>query len=235
MARTSGISDAAIQHEVRRELEWDTRIAETGIDVAVIDGLVTLTGTVEYDGAKLAAQEAAHRARGVLDVVNDLVVQASDHGRPSDAEIARLVRHALKRDPSIPQQRVGSTVSDGWVMLDGEVEQRSQRDDAERVVRHLPAVQGISNRIVIASRPIDPAVVQCAIEAALRRDDEGVERGETEAMRRISVAIKGGMVTLSGRVESWAEKRAVVGATAHAPGVHTVVDHLRIELSEIES
>ena len=106
-------NDAAIQHEVRRELEWDTRIAQTDIGVAVAHGLVTLTGTVGRDAAKRAAQEAAHRVHGALDVVNEIVVQGPYRKRPGDTEIAWAVRHALECAPRIPQQRIGTTVSDG--------------------------------------------------------------------------------------------------------------------------
>jgi osmotically-inducible protein OsmY len=36
------------------------------------DGVVTLTGTVSSSAKRHAAQEAAHRVAGVLDVANDI-------------------------------------------------------------------------------------------------------------------------------------------------------------------
>jgi osmotically-inducible protein OsmY len=64
------------------------------------------------------------------------------------------------------------------------------------------------------------------IEDALERCAE--REAEREA-KRIQVQVSDGAVTLTGRVHSYAEKRAVMGAVSHAPGVHTVTDHLRIE------
>ena len=46
---------------------------------------------------------------------------------------------------------------------------------------------------------------------------------------RIGVAVHAGVVTLSGRVHSWAERNAAEGVTWSAPGVSRVVNQLVIE------
>jgi osmotically-inducible protein OsmY len=43
------------------------------------------------------------------------------------------------------------------------------------------------------------------------------------------VQVDGGVVTLGGRVRSWADKQAVLGAAGHAPGVVRLEDQLRLE------
>jgi osmotically-inducible protein OsmY len=58
-------TDSEIQQAVWRELKWDNRVAETEVGVTVERGVVTLTGTVDSYAKKLAAQESAHRVRGV--------------------------------------------------------------------------------------------------------------------------------------------------------------------------
>ena len=67
-------TDSEIQQGVLRELKWDTRVEETEVGVGVNRGVVTLTGTVSSWAKKMAAQEAAHRVAGVLDVANDIQV-----------------------------------------------------------------------------------------------------------------------------------------------------------------
>ena len=67
-------TDAEIQQDVLLELKWDTRVKETEVGVAVDRGIVTLTGTVDSYAKKIAAQEAAHRVKGVLVVANELRV-----------------------------------------------------------------------------------------------------------------------------------------------------------------
>jgi osmotically-inducible protein OsmY len=86
-------TDDEIKHDVRSELAWDTRTWDQKLDVNVDKGVVTLTGMTSSDGQKQAAQAAAHKVSGVMDVANDILVRAE---RPnSDAEIAHAVRHAL--------------------------------------------------------------------------------------------------------------------------------------------
>lgn len=67
-------TDSEIQQAVLRELKWDTRVEETDVGVEVNAGVVTLTGTVSSWAKRMAAQEAAHRVGGVLDVANDVDV-----------------------------------------------------------------------------------------------------------------------------------------------------------------
>ena len=82
-------TDIQIQMDVLRELNWDTRIAQTDVGVEVDRGVVTLTGTVDSYAKKTAAEQAAHRVVGVLDVANDITIHYAGLGRKTDSEIAR--------------------------------------------------------------------------------------------------------------------------------------------------
>jgi len=59
-------TDQDIQQEVLAELKWDARVQPNEVGVAVKEGVVTLTGGVDSYTKKWAAEEAAHRVRGVL-------------------------------------------------------------------------------------------------------------------------------------------------------------------------
>jgi osmotically-inducible protein OsmY len=217
-------SDDEIQRDVRRELAWDPRVEQAGIGVEVRHGVVTLSGAVSSWGKRLAAEEAAYRVAGVLDVANDVEVKVPGGLARTDAEIAEAVRHALVWDVFVPDQRIRSTVTDGWVTLNGAVDFLAEREDAERVVRNLMGVRGVTNRIAVTVTPPRelPVDVRRAIEEALAR------RAHRQA-GRIQVEVAGGRVTLSGRVRSWEERRAVVGAARLTAGVETVEDQLEID------
>ena len=216
-------TDADIQRAVLRELERDTRVTATEIGVVVSAGVVTLTGVVSSLAERLAAQDAAHRVAEVLDVANDIEVRALGEGKRSDAEIARAVRHALEWDAFVPETRIRSTVSEGWVTLEGDVDHFQQRADAERAVVHLTGVRGITNAIEIdATLPVLPYRLETAIETAL-------ERHAKREARRITLEIEDGRVTVFGDVGSWSEKQAVLGAVKGTPGVHVVDDRLQVE------
>jgi len=214
-------SDQELRQAVLSELDWDSRISGAAVDVEVTGGVVTLVGTVNSWAKKVAAQEAAHRVRGVLDVANDvqIVVEGSD-GR-SDTEIAQAVRLALSWDVFVPDARIRSTVSRGWVNLEGEVDYLSQRDDCERSVRNLAGVRGVTNKIRVTPPKLDPATIKSAIEEALER------HAEREA-HRVGVLIENGRAILDGVVSSRAERDAVLGAARGTVGVCAVEDHLRI-------
>jgi osmotically-inducible protein OsmY len=215
-------SDEQIHQDVLRELRWDSRVHDTEVGVEVDQGVVTLTGTVESYAKKLAAQEAAHRVTGVLDVADDIRVKVPGSLGRTDTEIAQAVRHTLEWDVLVPDTRITSTVADGWVTLEGSVDLLREREDAERAVRHLLGVRGMQNKLVVRPPTVQPERVREVIEDALERSAE-------HEVKRIQVLVSDGTVTLTGRVRSYAEKRAVMGAVSHTPGVHTVTDHLRID------
>ena len=129
--------DAQIHHDVLEELKWDSRVDETEVGVQVASGVVTLTGAVTSWAKRVAAQEAAHRVIGVHDVANDIKVKMPGGLTRTDTEIAQAVRRALEWDVFVPEDKITSTVTDGWVTLDGAVDTWSQRNDAERAVRNL--------------------------------------------------------------------------------------------------
>ncbi len=214
-------SDEEITSEVLFQLDWDSRLKLSEIGVAVKKGVVTLTGTADSYAKKLAAQKAAHRVSGVLDVANDIEVKMTGSLRRTDSEIARALRHALEWNVLVPSYKIHSTVANGWVTLEGDVEYYSERADAERAVSHLSGVCGVTNKIAVCS-PVQPERVKFLIEDVLER------RADREA-KRIRVGVDEGDVTLTGAVKSWEEKKAILGAVGHAPGVKAIHDHLFID------
>ncbi|HSE32547.1 MAG TPA: BON domain-containing protein [Pyrinomonadaceae bacterium] len=215
-------SDSEIKRQVLRELKWDSRIAWSEIGVEVFEGVVTLTGNVNSYAKKQAAQEAAHRIDGVLDVANEIEVRPAGEFTRTDSDIALAVRHVLQWDALVPDEQIQSTVSDGWVTLEGEVNLWRERQDAEASVLRLEGVIGVINKITITPRKVDVKELREEIESALER------RADREA-DRLRIEVKDGAVDLFGRVHSWQEKRAVLGSISHAPGVLFVRDHLRVD------
>ena len=213
--------DPQLQREVLQELQWDSRVDPTEIGAEVRDGVVTLSGSVSSWAKKIAAGEAAHRVRGVLDVANELAVRVDGSATPSDSEIAGAVRNALRWDVFVPDDRIYSTVANGVVTLEGDVETYAQREDAERAVRNLAGVRLVFNEIAVASMQITPELLRGAIHDAL-------DRHADRDAQHVQLDIEGGRVTLHGHVHSWREREAIVGAVTGTRGVETVVDRLRV-------
>lgn len=221
-APTTVRSDEDIQQDVLEELSWEAEVQPNEIGVAVNDGIVTLTGRVDSFPKKWAAERAAQRVRGVVAVANDVEVRLPGSAERTDADIAAAAARALDWDALIPPGRAKVTVSKGWVTLDGTVEWQFQRRAAERAVRRLTGVRGVTNLI-----KVKPKVQPAESELKRRIEDALVRNAETDA-DRITVDVDGGKVILNGHVRSWAERDAAERAAWSAPGVTEVVNRITV-------
>jgi osmotically-inducible protein OsmY len=204
-------------------LEWDSRINESDIGVAVDLGTVTLTGTVDSYAKKVLAEGAAHLVRGVIDVINDIQVRIPGFPGLADTELAEAVRRAIEWNVLVPTESVQSRVSNGWVTLTGEVDSLRERVDAERAIQELAGVKGVTNAITLKMTTVEPRDLRRRISETLAR------RADHEAQcLRIEVRGNGDVIVL-GTVPTWNELRAIVSAVSFVPGVRYVENRMTVD------
>jgi osmotically-inducible protein OsmY len=213
-------TDAQLKADVTRELDWDPAINTAHIGVVVKDSVVTLTGHLDTYAEKFAAERAAQRVNGVRAVAVEMDVKLAPSHQRNDTDIAQAVESALKWHALVPAERIQVKVEKGWVSLTGEVDWEYQRAAAQKAVRPLTGVLGLFNDIKLKAR-VAPSNVSKLIQDALTR------HAEREA-KHIQVSVSGSTVTLSGDVDTWAERAAAEGAAWSAPGIGQVVNRLQV-------
>lgn len=215
------MNDSDIQQDVVDELRWEPSLEDDDIAVAVKDGVVTLAGYAKSYLDQWKAERVASRVKGVKAIVNDIEVKLPSASDRADPDIARAAVDALKWNVAVPDGRVTVKVQKGWVTLEGDVDWYYQREAAERAVRYLTGVKGVSNMITVKTRTT-PSDVKQKIRDALER------AAELEA-DRVTVEIEGNTAILRGTVRSYAESRDAERAARNAPGITSVKNRLVVD------
>ena len=215
-------TDLEIQKNVMEELKWQPSINSAEIGVAVNNGVVTLSGTVDNYAEKRAAEKAALTVAGVKAVAEDIEVNLGFNHKKTDAELAEAAVNALKWNVLVPNDKIKVTVDNGWVTTAGTVDWAYEQNAVRNAINSITGVKGVSNLVKITPR-VNPVDVKKKISAAF-------ERSATIDANNIIVDNIGNKVTLIGTVRSYAEKLEAERAAWNAPGVATVENNLDVKI-----
>ena len=215
------MNDKQLRQNVIDELDFEPSIDAANIGVAVDDGVVTLTGHASSYAAKIAAEYATRRVKGVRAIAQEIEVRYPSEKKTADDEIAKRALSVLKWDTRIPQHAVKVTVQKGWVTLSGELTWQYQRKAAEDAVRQLSGVTQVTNSISVKPT-VYASDIKKKIEDALARNAQV----EAQAIR-VNV-LDGNKVSLEGKVDSWDDREVAENAAWSVAGVQSVDDRLKV-------
>ena len=140
-------SDAEIKEILSSILQWDPDIDSSDVLINVENGNVTLDGSVPSLWQKLRIEEIAAEINGVIFLHNRLTVVPTAHS--VDELIAKDVVAALDRTADINVNTVDVQVSDGRVVLSGNVSSYNALKAAENCARYTDGVIEVINNLQI--------------------------------------------------------------------------------------
>ena len=209
-----------IREAVQKELEFDPLVDAGDITVKNMNGDVALNGTVTSYPQYLESAEAAKRVQGVTRVHNHLMVVLPAPYYRDDPMLTTAANNALAMTVTVPAN-VEASANDGDVWLTGTVNNRFERNAADRAIAGLTGVRNIINDIEIFS-DVEAADVTDLVWAAL--DRYALIPDESD----VQIDASDGTVTLTGHVRNWAEHDAVIDAAWMGIGVKNIRDDLVI-------
>ena len=138
-------TDSQIEADVRSMLTLDLEVPDTRIMVSVLDGVVTLSGDVDYFYQRDAAEDDAASILGVRDVISNIAVL----DQSSAPDIADQIAAAFARNGELFDDNVSVTTNGHSVTLSGTVRYWSEYDEAEDVAWRAPGVTSVTNNVVV--------------------------------------------------------------------------------------
>lgn len=141
--------DRVLAAAIRSVLNLNQEIDVSELDITVRAGEAVLEGSVDSLAEKLKAEELAGEVRGVVNVVDKIVVVPTE--KILDQAIAEDIVARIDVDPNVRVEDVHVIVERGKVTLSGIVLSPAARNAAEQAAVQTHGVTEVDNRIVVGS------------------------------------------------------------------------------------
>jgi osmotically-inducible protein OsmY len=135
MLEGSKRDDADLRGDVLQALMLDSLVPMT-VDAEARDGMVTLTGTVQWQYQRDEAEFLTASVPGVLGIRNDITLTSTPDGRDIESDISDAFRQSARLDAD---ELSVDTTSCGAVILAGAVSSWAEHDEAVAAAGPRPA------------------------------------------------------------------------------------------------
>ena len=139
------LTDEDIARTAAEHLTTILLVPET-VKVKVTEGVVTLSGIVNWQYQSDEAERVVRPLKGVKVVVNDINVKPA----VNTAVVKADIQDALKRNAAIDSSNITVETFGSTVTLRGQVRSWAEREQAEDAAWNAPGVSEVKNDITIA-------------------------------------------------------------------------------------
>lgn len=137
------IDDSNIAQAALYSLEWHSGLDPDKIQLMVEDGVVTITGTVDWDYQRKHAQKTVGNIMGVKNVINNLRLRV----RPLPEQVMDKIKAAFLRNANIDAASIHVVLEGHKVILTGTVRSWLEKLEAENTVWSLPGIIEVDNQL----------------------------------------------------------------------------------------
>lgn len=137
--------DDQIAKRALKIIAWDTTVPDDKVKIKVQNGWITLSGEVEWNYQRDAADVAVRKLSGVVGITNLITVRPHADVR----DVKHRIEDALKRNAQLDAREIRVIVDGGKVTLEGSVPVWHERAIAEKAAWSAPGVSAVEDRILV--------------------------------------------------------------------------------------
>lgn len=138
-------TDTEIAQAAVTALKSNTMVPGGRVTVTVSEGWITLKGSVEWQYQKDAALRCVRDLFGVKGVSNTIALES----RVKPTDVRDKIEAAFKRSAEVDARRINVGVTEGKVVLSGNVRSWAEREEARRAAWAAPGVRDVEDRIAV--------------------------------------------------------------------------------------
>lgn len=247
-APSQEVVEARQEAQIQTTYVLSPYLRASDLNVSVEDGTATLTGIVAEEVNSALAKQIALGVTGIEKVDNQIEVKA-DYAPPAtnsgersfgevvdDATITTTVKSKLLWSKSTEGMQMDVDTNLGKVTLNGAAENGAAKELAGRIALNTRGVESVDNRLVVDASTPKPAPERADADSGNDTDtsqavaDSWITTkvkstfmySSNVESNDISASTDSGVVTLSGTVDSGAERELAIELAQNVRGVRSV-------------
>lgn len=138
--------DEALAKAIVEQFKWNVRVPDQLVKASVENGWVKLSGEVEWDFQRKAAEKCVRELTGVKSISNSITIKSK---KIQPEVVKRRIEEALKRDVVREARKISVEVNGSKVTLSGDVHSFTDMWNAKGAALSAPGVTSVESKLHI--------------------------------------------------------------------------------------